>query len=155
VTLYYISIYFSIDLILAVALIPGVDSATNGNEYQEPSSGQSAAGAYGRQPRRRLCMDCPENDGASTSHKPMGLHGRLRDNFNFFFLFNILMICDRTVQIHYSHLPKEKLVICCCLHNYCRDLQLTVLGTLSNHSPAHPAGAYRMGVTQCTVTAPS
>jgi hypothetical protein len=40
--------------------------------------------------RRHLWADCLENVGASTSQNPMGLHGLLRDSFNFtFYIFNI------------------------------------------------------------------
>jgi hypothetical protein len=37
------------------------------------------AGAYGWQPHRHLWGDFVENMGASTSHKPMGLHGLLQE----------------------------------------------------------------------------
>jgi hypothetical protein len=58
---------------------PGVDSASNRNEYQESSWGVKG----GR--RLRLTTLPPsvrqlsrQNVGASTSHSPMGLHGLLQ-----------------------------------------------------------------------------
>jgi hypothetical protein len=58
---------------------PGVDSASNRNEYQESSWGLK--GGW----RVRLTTsppsmsrDCLDNVGASTSHSPMGLHGLLQ-----------------------------------------------------------------------------
>jgi hypothetical protein len=56
---------------------PGVDSASNRNEYQESSRRQRAAGVWGWQPHHHLWADCLENVGTSTSHNPMGLHGLL------------------------------------------------------------------------------
>jgi hypothetical protein len=43
-----VSLDFFIDIILPAALmVPGVDSASNRNEYQEYFLGVEAAGAYG------------------------------------------------------------------------------------------------------------
>jgi hypothetical protein len=46
---------------------PGVDSASNRNEYQESSRGLRAASAWGLQPYRHLWADCLENVGASAA----------------------------------------------------------------------------------------
>jgi hypothetical protein len=56
---------------------PGIDLASNRNEYQKLSWRQSAAGDWGW-PHRHLWADCLENVGTSTSHNPMGLHGLLQ-----------------------------------------------------------------------------
>jgi hypothetical protein len=74
------SLDFSIDLILPRHNYgPGVDSASNRNEYQESFWGVKG----GR--RVRLTILPPsvnrlsrENVGTSNSHNPMGFHGLLR-----------------------------------------------------------------------------
>jgi hypothetical protein len=75
--------YFSIYLILPVALGPEVDSASNGNDYQKQKNNvsreQSAASAQGLQPCHHLWANCLDNVGSSTSHTPIGLHSLLRE----------------------------------------------------------------------------
>jgi hypothetical protein len=56
---------------------PGVDSASNRNEYQE-SSWRGKGRAARKANNRHLWADCLENMGASKSHNPMGLHGLLQ-----------------------------------------------------------------------------
>jgi hypothetical protein len=58
---------------------PGIDSASNINEYQKSSSGVKG----GRCVRLKILPPSVsrlsrENLGASTSHKPIGLHGLLQ-----------------------------------------------------------------------------
>jgi hypothetical protein len=56
--------------------LPGVDSASNRNEYQECSWGLKAAVS--------LSMSrMSESVGASTSRNPKSLHGLYRDSFTF------------------------------------------------------------------------
>jgi hypothetical protein len=52
---------------------PGVDSASNRNEYQE-----SSWGVKGGRRVSLISPHCLENVEASTSHNPMGLHGLLQ-----------------------------------------------------------------------------
>jgi hypothetical protein len=62
---------------------PGIDSASNRNEYQESSWGWSVAGAWGWQPHLHLWADCQENVGASTSHNLWAFTDCYRDSFTF------------------------------------------------------------------------
>jgi hypothetical protein len=57
---------------------PGVDSASNMNEYQESSWGKRAASAQSWQPHRHLWANCLETVGALMSHNPVGFHGLLQ-----------------------------------------------------------------------------
>jgi hypothetical protein len=57
---------------------PGVNSASNRNEYQESFWELRAPGAWGWQIYHHLWADCLENVGASTSHNRMGVHGLLQ-----------------------------------------------------------------------------
>jgi hypothetical protein len=57
---------------------PGVDSASNRNEYQDCFWRYRASGSWGWQPRRHLWADCLEYIGTFTSQNPMGLHGLLQ-----------------------------------------------------------------------------
>jgi hypothetical protein len=58
----------------------GVDSASNGNEYQESSRVvKGGRTAHKVENLAAICLtDCLQNVGASTSHNPMGLHGLLQ-----------------------------------------------------------------------------
>jgi hypothetical protein len=61
----------------------------------------NATGTYGWQPYRHLCADCLENMEASTSHKPIGLHGLLQG-------FTLLFINYFTLTLESVHRGVEK-----------------------------------------------
>jgi hypothetical protein len=54
---------------------PGLDSASNRNEYQESSWGVKSGRRVGLTTLPPPRADCLENVGASTSHNPKGLQG--------------------------------------------------------------------------------
>jgi hypothetical protein len=68
--------YFSLTQSFQLHYVPGVDSASNKNEYQGSSWGREARKAD------NLTAICgptvQKNVGGSTSHNPMGLHGPLQ-----------------------------------------------------------------------------
>jgi hypothetical protein len=73
---------------------PGIDSASNRNEYQEFSGGKW-------RPARKadnltvICeLQCTENVGASTSHNPLGLHGLLHGYLSLYVLVWFFSKCD-------------------------------------------------------------
>jgi hypothetical protein len=53
-------------------------TASNRNEYQDSSWGQTAVGAWSWQTHGHLTVGFLENVGASTSHNPTGLRGLLQ-----------------------------------------------------------------------------
>jgi hypothetical protein len=69
---------FSVDQSFQPHYGPGVDSASNRNEYQESSCVYRVACAYGLQPHRHQWTDYLENVGASTFHNLIGLHALLQ-----------------------------------------------------------------------------
>ena len=69
-----VSLEFFIHIILRSYYGPGVDSASNKNEYQEDFLGVKAAGAYGLQPYQ-LPVPLSWNLGTLTSWNPLG-HSR-------------------------------------------------------------------------------
>jgi hypothetical protein len=97
---------------------PGVDSASNRNEYRE----SSWAVKGGRSVRRgdnltAICEPCLENVGVSTSHNPTGLHGLLQ-GYSFIFLpvitwrgwevpWKRARIINAPVEIGKRHLPNK------------------------------------------------
>jgi hypothetical protein len=64
---------------------PGVDSASNRNEYEEFSWGLKAAGLEGLTTLPPSMSRMSGNVGASTSRNPKGLHGLYRENFTLLF----------------------------------------------------------------------
>jgi hypothetical protein len=71
---------FSIFLILQPYYGPGVDSASNRNEYRESSPGCKGWPARKADNLTAICEPMSrENVGASTSHNPMGLQGLLQE----------------------------------------------------------------------------
>jgi hypothetical protein len=58
--------------------VPGLDSASNRNEYHEYSWAERAAGVKDWQSHRHLWAECLESVGDSTSHNTMGPHGVLQ-----------------------------------------------------------------------------
>jgi hypothetical protein len=66
-----------------------VDSGCNIDEYHQPA-------------RKCETLDCLENMGASTSHKPMGLHGLLQDSFTLTgdkFVFSFMQVKGKVVPV--------------------------------------------------------
>jgi hypothetical protein len=64
------SLDFTFDLIFQPHYGPGVDSASNRNEYQEPPARKADN-------LTASCEPLSRNVGASTAHNIMGLHGLL------------------------------------------------------------------------------
>jgi hypothetical protein len=102
---------FSIDLILPATYGPGVDLASNRNDYQESSRGVKGC-------RRVRLTNLPpsvsrlsrENVAASTSHNPMGLHGLLQRALYFliFFINKVFIRSNATRQINRFQCTKQK-----------------------------------------------
>jgi hypothetical protein len=66
--------FFLIYLILPAALGPGVDSASNRNEYQESLKKKPGGKVWPARRADNLLAVCLSNVGALTSHNPMDLH---------------------------------------------------------------------------------
>jgi hypothetical protein len=91
---------------------PGVDSASNRNEYQLSSCWQRAAGAWGWQPHRHLWAEYLVNVGDSTSHNLRAPTACYRDNFTFFIM--IYQQCASRFGCWQYQLNRTTIASLCC-----------------------------------------